>query len=135
MFVLDTHVLLWLVFGDSRLSRPAKETIDMAADANMLRVPAIVFWEIGILTAKNRFRVREPLELWVRAVLARPGLQVAPLTAEIAVESTRLPDGVLNDPADCIIVATARRLDATLITRDKMILAYGAQGRVCVLRA
>jgi PIN domain nuclease of toxin-antitoxin system len=100
MLVLDTHVLLWLTYGDSRLSRPAREAIEMAAVVNELRVPAIVFWEIGMLVAKNRFRVREPLEPWVREVLARPGLLVAPLTAEIAVESTRLPDVVLNDPAD-----------------------------------
>ncbi len=135
MLVLDTHVFLWMLRGDRRLSASTRETIEMAAKAGDVRVPVIVAWEIGMLTARGRLRLREPLAEWFREALDKSGYVMAAQTVEIAVESTRLPGDALSDPADCMIVATARVLDATLVTRDKRILDYGAQGHVDVLPA
>ncbi len=132
MLVLDTHVFLWMLRGDRRLSAGARETIEMAAQAGDVRVPVIVAWEIGMLTARSRLRLREPLAEWFRQALDRSGYVIAAQTVEIAVESTRLPGDAPSDPADCMIVATARVLDATLVTRDQRILDYGAQGHVDV---
>ncbi|MBI2504540.1 MAG: PIN domain-containing protein [Candidatus Latescibacteria bacterium] len=65
--------------------------------------------------------------------MTAPGISLAPLTPEIALASSRLPGELPGDPADRIIVATARILNATLVTRDKKIIAYSKQGHVSVL--
>jgi len=66
-----------------------------------------------------------PCEQWVSEALATPGLSLAPLTPEIAIDSTRLPGELHTDPSDRILVATARRLNVTLLTRDHQLLEYG----------
>ena len=135
VLVLDTHVFLWLLGADRRLSAQTREIIDVAAKGGDVRVPVIVAWELGMLTARKHLRLREPLVEWFQAAMETSGLLIAAQTVEIAVESARLPGDPPSDPADCMIVATARRLDATLVTRDKYILDYGAQGHVDVLPA
>ena len=72
---------------------------------------------------------------WVSAALALPGVRLAPIEPAIAVASTRLPGDLHGDPADRLIVATARHLGAVLVTADKQLLAYGALGHVAVLAA
>jgi len=64
------------------------------------------------------------VEDWVRDALAYPGVQLLPLTPDIAIESTRLPDPFHKDPADRILVATARVLNLSVLTEDRKILAY-----------
>ncbi len=135
VLVLDTHVFLWLLGADTRLSAQTREIIEVAAKGGDVRVPVIVAWELGMLTARQRLRLREPLVEWFQAAMETSGLLMADQTVEIVVESTRLPGDPPSDPADCMIVATARRLDATLVTRDRLILDYGAQGHVDVLPA
>jgi PIN domain nuclease of toxin-antitoxin system len=87
-------------------------------------------WEIGMLESKGRLLLNLPCEAWVREALKTPGLTLAPLTPEIAVDSTRLPGAFHGDPADRIIVATARRLGARLLTRDRKLLEYGRKRHV-----
>lgn len=65
-----------------------------------------------------------PLNEWIEEALASPGVRLLPLTPEVAVESTRLPSAFHKDPADQIIVATARIMDRPLVTYDTKILAY-----------
>ena len=69
-------------------------------------------------------------EEWVRQALVSPGLTLAPLTPEIAIESSRLPGVFHGDPADRIIVATARRMRARVLTADERTLEYGRQNHV-----
>jgi PIN domain nuclease of toxin-antitoxin system len=90
-------------------------------------------WELGILEAKGRIQLHAPCEQWVQEALAMPGLSVAPLTPEIALASSRLPQPFHGDPADRIIVATARTMGVRLATRDSKILEYGRQRHVAVL--
>jgi len=74
-----------------------------------------------------------PCEQWVREAIETPGLILAPLTPEIALDSTRLPGHFHGDPADRIIVATARRAGAKLLTRDQSMIEYGRQRHVTLL--
>lgn len=120
--LLDTHVLVWLVFGDTMLGPAAKKAIDRAASANELLVSAITPWELGMLASKRRITLHRDVVEWVREALALPGLQFAPLSPEIAVGSNHLPFEMHPDPADRILAATARHLGATLVTADKLLL-------------
>jgi PIN domain nuclease of toxin-antitoxin system len=72
---------------------------------------------------------------WVTQALAFPGLQVRGLSPSIAIESTRLPGQVHRDPADRILIATARQLGASLVTCDEAMLSYARQGHLRVVDA
>ena len=133
--LLDTHVLLWLLRGDPRLSPPVRQRIDEAARQRQLWVSAITPWEIGMLVAKGRLVLDRDVAEWIDAALALPGLQLAPLDPGVAVASTRLPQLFHGDPADRIVVATARHLAAALVTADTVLLAYGGQGHLAVVAA
>ena len=133
--VLDTHALVWLVDGDRRLPAAARKRITAAAQNSQVWVSAITPWEVAMLVAKGRLNLNRDAMDWVDAALALPGLRLAPIEPTIAVASTRLPGELHGDPADRLIVATARHLGATLVTADAQLLAYGSLGYVAVLAA
>lgn len=133
--LLDTHVLVWLVEGDERLSVAARTAIDDASAGQQVWLSAITPWEIGMLVAKGRLGLGQDAEQWMAAVLALPGVGLAELSPSIAIASSRLPGVLHGDPADRIIAATARHLDLMLITADQKLLAYGAQGHLRVQAA
>ena len=133
--LLDTHALVWLVVGDGRLRLAVRRRIDTAAQQQQLWVSAITPWEIGMLVAKGRLVLDRDVIDWLQAALSLPGIRVAPLEPALAVASTRLPGDLHGDPADRLIVATARHLGATLVTADAALLAYGQLGHVGVLSA
>jgi PIN domain nuclease of toxin-antitoxin system len=95
----------------------------------------ISVWEVALLEAKGRVSLQMDCEAWVRRALAAPGLTLAPLTSEIAIQSTRLPGVLHGDPADRLIVATARAHGAVLMTKDRRLLAYGRAKHVRVISA
>lgn len=128
--LLDTHVLVWLVEGDARLSVAARTAIDDACASQQVWLSAITPWEIGMLVTKGRLGLGQDAEQWMAAVLALPGVRLAELSPSIAIASSRLPSVLHGDPADRIIAATARHLDLKLITADQKLLAYGAQGHL-----
>jgi PIN domain nuclease of toxin-antitoxin system len=133
--LLDTHVLVWLMFGERRMSLRSKDAIARAANADNLFVSAITPWEVALLVSKKRIDLqRDPLE-WVTAALSLPGIHLAPLDPEIAVASTRLPFEMHPDPADRILVSTARYLGATLVTADKSLLWLARKGNFKALNA
>ena len=133
--VLDTHVLVWLVDDDKRLLPGAATRVERAAAAGVVHIPAIAIWEIGLLESKGRLTLTMPIGEWVARALALPGVQLAPLTPDVALDASRLPGQFHGDPADRIIVATARRLQGVLVTADRSILAYGATGHLSVAKA
>jgi PIN domain nuclease of toxin-antitoxin system len=135
VIVLDTHVLVWLIEGNKRLGSKAKAAMDEATPAPGLFIPAISFWEIAMLVGKGRLALGQDIDQWIKRVLALPGVNLAPLAPEISIESVRLPGGFHGDPADRLIIATARHHDATLITVDTAILAYASAGHVRVIDA
>ena len=126
--LLDTHYWLWLEAGDkARLAAPNLDIIRKAANSGELFVSAISVWEIAMLASKGRVDLYEGCTKWVEEALTRPGLTLAPLSPAVAIESTRLPGSFHSDPADRIIVATARIMGARLLTSDKDIRAYARQ--------
>ncbi|MEY4908103.1 MAG: hypothetical protein RL260_1821 [Pseudomonadota bacterium] len=129
--LLDTHVLVWLVEGDERLSIRARTAIDEAGD--QVWISAITPWEIGMLASKGRLRLGQAVERWMGAVLALPGVRLAELSPAIAIASSHLPGAPHGDPADRIIAATARHLDLTLVTADQKLLDQGARGYLRVI--
>jgi PIN domain nuclease of toxin-antitoxin system len=105
--------------------------VRQAAANGSLLVSAISVWELGMLEAKGRIRLKSSCEEWVREALATPGLALAPLTPEIALESSRLPGPFNGDPRR-IIVATARRMGARLMTRDKQLIQCARKCHVAI---
>jgi PIN domain nuclease of toxin-antitoxin system len=89
-----------------------------------------LYRESATLEAKERVLLSTGLYEWVRAALGGPGIELVELSPEIAINSTRLPKGMHGDPADRILVATARHRSATLVTADKAILKYSRSGHV-----
>jgi PIN domain nuclease of toxin-antitoxin system len=128
--LLDTHILVWLMEGSNRIGDPVHAQIQQAADEDRLSVSAITPWEIAMLVAKGKLRLGRDVADWLQAALVLPGIHLEPLSPAIAVASTRLPWEVHPDPADRILLATARHLDATLVTADRQLLDYGAHGFV-----
>ena len=129
--VLDTHIRIWLMEGVSgELSAATVRLIDQAAANSALAVSAISVWEVAMLDQRGRVTLSRSIDEWVRMALTAPGIRLVDLSPEIALESARLPGEPHGDPADRILVATARVLGGTLITRDKKILRYAAAGHV-----
>lgn len=124
MIVLDTHALVWWAGSDSRLSRKASTAIRAALKNGEVGLPMISVWEIGMLIAKGRLALNMSADDWMSAVQSIPNVQLLPLTTGIALDSTRLPGSFHGDPADRMIVATARAANAPLVTADRKIRAY-----------
>jgi len=132
--LLDTHVWIWLNNGSSELSKDAVRKIDRAATKAKLYIAAISVWEVATLVAKNRVLLRTSLHQWVDESLSQPGIEVVALSPEISIESTLLPGGFHGDPADRIIVATARIKRLMLLTRDNSILQYDKKKYVAAIQ-
>jgi len=99
VIVLDTHIWLWWVQDEKRLSHAQRQMLELN-EATGLGVSVISCWEIGMLVAKGRLVVADPVGQWVRQALRYPGIRQLRLTPTIAVDSTRLPGEFHPDPAD-----------------------------------
>jgi PIN domain nuclease of toxin-antitoxin system len=126
--LLDTHVLVWHMEGSKKIGKWAQAAVEKAAESDAALVSAITPWEIALLVSKGRLKLGADVMDWLHDALANPGLHVAPLEPEIAVASTRLPFDIHADPADRILVATARHLGATLVTTDQALLELSKKG-------
>jgi len=136
LLLLDTHCWLWAQLGlIQHMSRPAASAIRDAESAGNLRVSVISIWEVAMLEKRGRVALPMNIQTWVSEALSKPGISVAPLTPEIAIESVHLPGVLHGDPADRILVATARVLGATLLTKDARLIRYSRQRHVRALEA
>ncbi|MDX2244557.1 MAG: type II toxin-antitoxin system VapC family toxin [Leptolyngbyaceae cyanobacterium bins.302] len=122
MIVLDTHIWIWWVDNNPRLTQQHREWIT-ANQSSGLGVSIYSCWEIAKLVEKNRVGFSLSIEEWFTAALAYPGVQLLDLTLPIVIQSTQLA-GFHNDPADQIIVATAKAHNCPLLTADQKILGY-----------
>jgi PIN domain nuclease of toxin-antitoxin system len=134
VIVLDTHVLIWALGDDGRLGLQARAAIEAAGEGGVV-VSAITPWEIAMLVQKGRLALADDVGAWLETVLALPALRLAALEPAIAVDSVRLPGTLHADPADRLIIATARHLGFPLLTADRAILDYGNAGHVHVIDA
>ena len=132
--LLDTHIWIWLFNGSAELSKDAIEQIDFAGSKGKVFISAISAWELSMLVAKNRLNLFKPIRQWVKDSFSQPGVNLSSMFPEIAIESSFLPGEFHGDPADRIIVATARINSLILLTRDKKILSYSEQGYVNCLK-
>ncbi len=123
-YLLDTHVLIWLMVGDKTLSAKTRSLIDSATTNSMLAISAMTAWEIAMLEAKEKITLTQPCLDWIHSAIDLAGLEYIDLSPEIAVDSCQLPDHFHDDPAGRIIVSTARLNNLTLLTRDQRILDY-----------
>ena len=133
--LLDTHVWLWEVFATGQLSSSIRAKISEAAQRFRLRLSVISLWEISLLASRGKIELAPLVMPWIAEAERKSGIVFEPLTAEIATAAAELPGGFRSDPADLIIVATARVTGATLMTRDRRILNYAAKGYVTAVRA
>jgi PIN domain nuclease of toxin-antitoxin system len=118
--LLDTCALIWLVNGDTALSRPALEAIQGAWAAH---VSAVTAWELGIKHSKNKIELGEALERWFERVIEQHSLCDFPLDSRSAIRASRLP-ALHADPADRLLIATAIEHGMTLLTPDPIIRKY-----------
>ena len=124
--LLDTHILVWWRAEPKRLSKLQASTL-AAIDKKGAKVAisAITLWELAKLVELGRRRINVPLDAWLEEIEDHPGIEVLPITARVVAESTRLGEEFHRDPADQLIVATARCHGLRLVTSDERIRAWG----------
>ena len=117
--LLDTHIFLWLVFGDKKLGRRSKQLLEKT-DTEVWLSP-ISIWECLMLERSNRVRLEPNPLRWVRDVLATQAFREAPLNHEVAACTRSVTLGH-DDPSDRFLAATAAVYDLTLLTSDERLL-------------
>ena len=122
-YLLDTHILIWWIQENPRLTVEQKAAIDGARKGQPLFVSNITLWEISTLVSLHRLKIGMPLRDWLQAATAAPLVERCPSTPTIAAKLAEIPDSFHRDPADRILVATAQVMKATLLTADKKIIA------------
>lgn len=131
--LLDTHTAIWLVHNEP-IARRAEEAINAVQQTDgTILVSPITAWEVGSLVSRKRVDLLATPQRWFARLLSTPNVQLAELSPSILIAAWFLPGAPPNDPADRILIATARELAATLVTRDRAIIAYGEQGNVSVV--
>jgi len=124
--LLDTHILIWWRLDSRRLSQNQIGLLqDLENRGQPVAISAITLWEMAMLAAHSRIEIGEPLSGWLEEIESHPLVVVLPLTARIAAESVRLGPDFHNDPADQLIVATARLHGLHLMTADERIRVWG----------
>lgn len=131
--LLDTHAAVWMM-RDEPLVRAAQDAIDAASQSSTtVWVSPVTALEVGQLVSRNRLNLSATPRVWFERLLAIQGMRLAGLTPDILIASSYLPGTPPRDPMDRILIATARELAATLVTRDRAIVAYGETGHVNVV--
>src|ERR1700722_18032646 len=120
--LLDTHVWLGAVEAPAKLGRRTKALLLKAGNDRL--VSAISALEIARLCLDERVILSVSLNRWMEDSARDLRLQQVNVDFAIALEAYSLPDAFHRDPADRVLVATARTYQATLLTADERILAY-----------
>jgi PIN domain nuclease of toxin-antitoxin system len=128
--LLDTCAALWLA-GRQPMSPRSLEALGEARLAGAtIGLSPITAWEIGLLNSRGRLPMLTEPAIWFRTFAAQPWLTLAPLTPDILIQSSFLPGQAPRDPADRVIVATARALGYRVMTRDRLLLDYAESGHL-----
>ncbi|MEI7833903.1 MAG: type II toxin-antitoxin system VapC family toxin [bacterium] len=123
MIILDTHIWVWWVHGDERLS-PAYSQYIKENETAGLGISVISCWEVAKLVERSRLILPVPIDTWFTDALSYTGMILLDITPQICIESTILPGTFHQDPADQLIVATARIHNCPLVTMDQKIKDY-----------
>lgn len=127
--LLDTHIFIWFVSGNEIINKQARKNIENAAQSNQLFLADISLWEISMLVEKQRIILEMPYLDWMNRAIDALQLQIKMITPNIAIESSQLAN-FHGDPADRLIVATARVEGFTLVTRDSTILNFSKKTKL-----
>ena len=119
--LLDTHMWVWWLTPASPLTRVERAALDAAAEMRGLGLPAISMWEAQVLHSKGRLELPMPFAEWLMRATDERMLSVLPLDRDVVLALDALPPGFQGDPADRLIVATARAHALPLATRDAAI--------------
>jgi PIN domain nuclease of toxin-antitoxin system len=131
--LLDTCAALWIT-EDEPVAPRAVAAMDAAhREGAPTYLSPITAWEVGLLSSRNRLNFVVTPQRWFQRLLEVPGVRLADLSPDLLIASSFLPGAPPRDPADRILAATARDPGATLITRDRALLAYGADGYISVV--
>lgn len=128
--LLDTHAVIWSSENE-KLSDAAVQALDRAADEGTpVLVSPITAWEVGLLVARGRLALPLSPKAWFERLLQAPYLKLAELPPSVLIDSSSLPNASFRDPADRILIATAREFGFALVTRDRALLSYAAAGHL-----
>jgi PIN domain nuclease of toxin-antitoxin system len=132
--LLDTCALIWFANRDP-MRDDAIDAIVAAGTTNNVLVSPISAWEVGLLsrsTGRGAAFAPDP-QTWFSRVLSHAGVRLAPFTPRVAIAASLLPDPLHNDPADRLLIATARDLGIPIVTRDAKIISYAEIGNIRVI--
>ena len=133
--LLDTCAVIW--FAEGRLPQSAVATLRPFVDANEVFYSPISAWEIGVLGRPRphgpRLRFDPNPTAWFNKFRVGPGLREARLSCEVALAASLLPAGIHLDPADRFLIAEAQQRGIPLVTSDRRIIGYAAQGVLDVI--
>ncbi len=115
--------LVWWVSRPERLQARHRDVLEQGADP-VFGVSIISCWEVAKLVEYGRLKLDRPVGIWIENALAGPGVSLVQLHPRIVVESTQLPQPFHRDPADQLLVATARVFECPIMTEDSKIAAY-----------
>lgn len=121
MILLDTHVWLWWLLGSARLPVRERTALDRLGARGAIRIAAVSLWEAQMLHAKGRLTLDRDFDVWIREAAAAGVVEVLPLDVDVVIALSRLPRAFHGDPADRLIVATARTHRLPLATHDRAI--------------
>ena len=123
-YLLDTHVWIWWNMHPQKLSNRVRALVSAPDRYDEMLLSAISLWEFAKLLEKGRLAIScDPVE-WMNEALQMPKLRLVPLSPSIPYRSTTLPPPFHDDPADQIVVATARDENAAVLTSDARIRSY-----------
>ena len=124
MILLDTHAWIWWVSNPEKLSIAAKRAIDHVRENSEILISSISAWEVALLVHKERLKLTMEVSEWIARSERLGFVRFVPMDNTIAVKSVNLPGHLHRDPADRIIIATAKNADVPVVTKDEKILNY-----------
>ena len=128
--LLDTCAAIWLAEAES-IAKEATRVLEEVFDAGAgVYVSPITAWEIGLLNSRGRLALLIKPQLWFQRLFDVLSFRLADMSPQLLIASSFLPGTPPRDPADRIIAATAREYGYTLVTRDRLLLAYAEQGHI-----
>ncbi|HZL25687.1 MAG TPA: type II toxin-antitoxin system VapC family toxin [Acidobacteriaceae bacterium] len=134
VLLLDTHIWFRYQVFPKLLRRSAADAIDRAALLHGVHVSVISVWELTMLERDGKLELQGGAQEWSRQALSKPGISLLAFSPAIAVASVHLPEPMHKDPADRILVASARVEQMTLVTSDKKILSFAKSTGLTCLR-
>ncbi|HEU0083142.1 MAG TPA: type II toxin-antitoxin system VapC family toxin [Bradyrhizobium sp.] len=131
--LLDTCALLFITMNEPEAGKVKSAMLQAYEAGEFVYVSPISAWEIGLLVSTGRLNLSMPPNRWFDNVMRKPGIALVNLSPDVLIAASFLPEMPVRDPADRILVATAREYDFTLVTRDRKLLAYAGRGHIQAL--